>query len=76
MTEPTEPCPEAQRLLDIYTAALEQFHKNWPPFSIDSSSADPKFESLKQAREAARNGLFAAGKSYQDHLNRHGCRKP
>jgi hypothetical protein len=73
MTESHDRCSEAERLRNIYTAALEKFHRQWPPFNIGSTSADPRSRELK---ETARKGIFDAGKAYWDHLLQHGCKRP
>ena len=69
-------CAEAKRLLNLYTAALDAYHRDWPPFSFESSSRDPRFEKLKAAKENARKAVFKAQQSYWDHLNQHGCGTP
>ena len=67
-------CPEAQRLLDIYTAALEQYQRDWPPYSFSSLGAGPQFQAVKAAQEEARKKVFQAHEKYAAHIKRHRCK--
>jgi hypothetical protein len=69
-----ESCGEAERLLDIYVAALDSFHIAQTSIGLGRSPSSPEFQSATAKKVGAHADVVRARRSYQDHVESHGCR--
>jgi hypothetical protein len=70
----SDQCPEAGRLMEIYTAALRGYEAAFG--AVPTSRSHPEFERLNEARKKALDRMFEAREAHLNHLAEHRCGRP
>ncbi len=70
----TVTCSLAERLLDEYTALVDQLASATTNLAVAAGVNDPRYEEFRSAVDRLRPVVICARDAYQQHLSEHRCR--
>ena len=70
------PCEEGLRLLDLYIASLDDFHRAQETIFLAKNRPDSTFQRAIENKDIAYARLRRIREVYWGHVKAHGCRDP